>query len=68
MAARVGGLVISRSRSARISPATPIRDFSSSSRSSQRATTVGYVVFAEICSLIQPCRPKNDLIGSACEA
>jgi hypothetical protein len=36
--------VISRSRSARISPATPIRDFRSLSRSSQRATTTGYVV------------------------
>ncbi len=44
MAARVGGLAISRSRSARISPAIPTRDFRSLSRSSQRATTVGYVV------------------------
>jgi hypothetical protein len=25
-------------------------------------------LFAEICSLIQPCRPKNDLVRPACEA
>jgi hypothetical protein len=44
MAERVGGLVMFRSRSARIVPANPIRDSRSLSRSSQRATTAGYVV------------------------
>src|SRR3984893_16317713 len=58
MASKVGGLAMSRSRTARIFPATPIRNLRSPSKSSHKATMVGYVVLL----------PRSALRSSQCDS